>query len=138
MKQQELYQGKYDDAFIRRLMNHQILETICKPQRGKEPLFGGALTLNGKELYITKVIYSNPATIVFWSDGTKTTSKCRKEDTYNPETGLALAVLKRLTSGDFVAALLEDWIVGVEADSTTCVTLKEVRQAHKAAKKDKE
>ena len=31
-------------------------------------------------LRITKVIFNDPATIVFWSDGTKTVSKCHPDD----------------------------------------------------------
>jgi hypothetical protein len=46
---------------------------------------------------ITNVIFHDPATIVLWSDGTKTVVKCQKEngDTYNKETGLAMAIVKK-------------------------------------------
>ena len=44
---------------------------------------------------IKNVIFNNPATIVFWSDGTKTVCVCSKEDTYDPEKGLALCVMKK-------------------------------------------
>ena len=44
---------------------------------------------------IKKVIFNNPATIVFWSDGTKTVVKCGKNDIYDPEKGLAMAVAKK-------------------------------------------
>ena len=43
-----------------------------------------------------KVIYNDPATIVFWKDGTKTVVKCMEGDTYNPEAGLAMCVCKKL------------------------------------------
>ena len=45
---------------------------------------------------IERVIYNDPATIVFWKDGTKTVVKCQKGDTYNPETGLAMCIIKRV------------------------------------------
>ena len=41
-----------------------------------------------------KVIFNDPATIVFWADGTKTIARCDKEDTYNEETGLLIAIGK--------------------------------------------
>ena len=42
---------------------------------------------------IKNVIFNNPATIVFWGDGTKTVVKC--EDThFDPEKGLAMAIAK--------------------------------------------
>lgn len=45
-------------------------------------------------LPITNVIFSPPATIVFWNDGTKTVVKCENE-VYDPEKGLAMAISKR-------------------------------------------
>lgn len=48
-----------------------------------------------KTTEIKKVIFSNPATIVFWADGSKTVVKAHNED-FDPEKGLAMAVCKRL------------------------------------------
>lgn len=44
---------------------------------------------------IKNVIFSNPATIVFWMDGTKTVVKCQEGDIYDPEKGLAMAIAKK-------------------------------------------
>lgn len=44
----------------------------------------------------TKVIFHNPATIVFWNDGTKTVVKCQEGDTYSEEMGLALCFSKKM------------------------------------------
>lgn len=44
---------------------------------------------------IERVIYSEPATIVFWDDGTKTISKCDKQDEYDELTGFLMCVLKK-------------------------------------------
>lgn len=44
---------------------------------------------------ITNVIFNNPATIVFWEDGTKTVVKCQKGDKYDEEHGLAVAIAKK-------------------------------------------
>lgn len=43
---------------------------------------------------IEKVIFNNPATIVFWADGTKTVVKAENED-FDPEKGLAMAITKK-------------------------------------------
>lgn len=48
------------------------------------------------ELGIKKVLYSAPATIVFWTDGTKTVVKCAEGDEYTPEVGLAMAISKKV------------------------------------------
>ena len=44
---------------------------------------------------IKNVIFNNPATIVFWSDGTKTVVKTQDGETFDPEKGLAMAVSKK-------------------------------------------
>lgn len=50
-----------------------------------------------KQYYMSKikrVIFNNPATIVFWNDGTKTVVVCKDEDTFDKEKGLAMAISK--------------------------------------------
>lgn len=47
-------------------------------------------------LSITNVIFNDPATIVFWSDNTKTVVKCGTGDIFDPEKGLAMAISKKL------------------------------------------
>lgn len=44
---------------------------------------------------IKKVIFNPPATVVYWTDGTKTVVKCSENDTFDPEKGLAMAIAKR-------------------------------------------
>ena len=44
---------------------------------------------------ISKVIFNDPATIVFWTDDTKTIVKCQKGDRYDKELGLAMAIAKK-------------------------------------------
>ena len=46
-------------------------------------------------LRIDRAIFNDPATIVYWRDGTKTIVKCQPGDTFSKETGLALAFMKR-------------------------------------------
>lgn len=44
---------------------------------------------------IKDVIFAPPATIVYWSDGSKTVVKCSEKDAFDPENGLAMAIAKR-------------------------------------------
>ena len=44
---------------------------------------------------IKKVIFNYQATIVLWSDGSKTVVKCQDGDIYDPEKGLAMAISKK-------------------------------------------
>lgn len=47
---------------------------------------------------IKNVKFHDPATIVFWGDGTKTVVKCGNDDIFDPEKGLAMAIAKRAFS----------------------------------------
>lgn len=44
---------------------------------------------------IKNVIFNDPATIVFWTDGTKTVVKCQEGEIYDREKGLAMAISKK-------------------------------------------
>ncbi len=50
---------------------------------------------SAKDVFIKKVIFNDPATIVFWSDGTKTVVKANDE-AFDPEKGLAVAMSKKM------------------------------------------
>lgn len=64
-----------------------------------------AATLNAYQIYkerreksmyaIKNVIFNDPATIVFWTDGTKTVVKAQGDDIFDPEKGLAMAISKK-------------------------------------------
>lgn len=69
-------------------------------------------TLTVKKPEIEKVIYNKPATIIKWSDGTKTVVKCDKEDVYDPVKGLLIAILKKNygNKGSFYKDLVVPWL----------------------------
>ena len=50
-----------------------------------------------RRVKIRDVIFSNPATIVFWDDNTKTVVKTRGGEKYDKEKGLAMAIIKKIT-----------------------------------------
>lgn len=60
---------------------------------------------------IEKVIFNDPATIVLWSDKTKTVVKCQPGDTYDKEKGLALCIAKKYlgNKGNF-NGVFKKWI----------------------------
>ena len=49
---------------------------------------------------VRQVIYNDPATIVTFSDGSKVCVKACSKDTFNKETGLIYAIIKRLYAND--------------------------------------
>lgn len=64
------------------------------------------------DLKPTRVVFNNPATIVFWNDGTKTVVKCSKDDVFDRDKGFVYAVLKKtLGSSREVSEFYENNIV---------------------------
>ena len=45
---------------------------------------------------ITNIEFRDPATIVFWSDGTKTVVRCQNGEKYDPEKGMAMAICRKV------------------------------------------
>ena len=58
---------------------------------------------------VKKVIFNDPATIVYWKDGTKTVVKCQKGDDFDQEKGFAMAFLKKCwgNTGNFNDKLIK-------------------------------
>ncbi len=56
---------------------------------------------------ISRILYSPPATVVFWSDGTKTVAKCAPHERFDREKGLAIACAKKLLGDGYADAFKE-------------------------------
>lgn len=76
-----------------------IIDYIKEDQRlmgdKRSPLFFYEDVVSIKKFDIEKVVFNDPATIVFWKDGTKTVVKCQQGDIFDKEKGLAMAITKR-------------------------------------------
>lgn len=85
-----------------------------------------------RDVYIKNVIYNNPATIINWSDGTKTVSKVHGGDEYNPEVGLILCVLKKLQGSTHIRDLLHTWVPeNAYTDKFVTINTSEARKREK-------
>lgn len=69
---------------------------------------------------IKNVIFNDPATIVFWNDGTKTVVKCQPGDSFDPEKGLAMAIVKKTygNKGSYCNQL-KKWLPKEEVDTNS-------------------
>lgn len=121
------YSVEVDFSELERFFNEKIFKMFNKDKEKKKNNSFGSYFIgeDGKEFYIKEVIYNDPAVIVMWSDGTKTTSVCDVEDTFVPETGLVLCVLKKLISNKMTARLVSNWVPD-SVDKMTRITLKDV------------
>lgn len=74
---------------------------LCKMNRQKSEMLDK----------IKNVIFNNPATIVFWADGTKTVVKCEHED-FDPEKGLAMAIVKKTMANNhsYYNEIFKKWL----------------------------
>lgn len=91
----DIYCDGNNDAHIRKSGSfHRITnDSCCYANQAKETLDA---TYGKRSGYtIKKVIFNPPATVVYWSDCTKTVVKCNVNDIFDPEKGLAMAIAKR-------------------------------------------
>lgn len=94
----DIYWDSNRDAHIRKSGSfHRITndsyDSYCYAIQAKEILNA---TYGKRAAYtIKKVIFNPPATVVYWSDRTKTVVKCNVNDIFDPEKGLAMAIAKR-------------------------------------------
>lgn len=80
----------------KKLDNRDGLWCIKNSHYEINPVYGKDNLKNTFLGLITKVVFNDPATIVFWNDGSKTVVKCNPEDKFDPEKGLAMACMKKL------------------------------------------
>jgi len=101
----------YCDGFIRRIpfdeREEEEVKVAKKQLRSTVDKFSGHVRVNPESLMPMKVrikprrvIFSGPATIVFWSDGDKTVVKCGNGEPYSQETGFAMACARKLFGND--------------------------------------
>ena len=77
---------------------------------------------------IQNVIFNDPATIVIWSDNTKTIVKCQEGDTYDKELGLAMCIAKKYlgNKGNF-NDVFKKWIPEDNGNNENNISLNEMR-----------
>lgn len=78
------------DAFL-----YYVKESDKSPSANKEAAERSYYMYYDIRKFIKNVKFNPPATIVFWTDNTKTVVKCNGED-YDPEKGLAMCICKKV------------------------------------------
>ena len=87
--QRQIYQYITNDFSTTKQLEAWVKHNVPKPIRsGKHP-WGQSIP------EIKDVIFNDPATIVFWEDGTKTVVKATDE-AFDPEKGMAMAIVKKV------------------------------------------
>ena len=81
-----------DDNLSRKIADYLYNDTICVLYKASRDL----LATNQAPVLSKPPIFNPPATICYWTDGTKTVVKCQEGDPYSPEAGLALCYMKKV------------------------------------------
>lgn len=107
----------YADLMVRWNLNSKNSRTTGNPTSGDA-------TLN---FDIKDVIFDPPATIVLWTDGTKTVVKCQEGDAYSDEVGLALCIAKKAlgNKGNF-NNVFRKWVPEVDDSCEPIPTIKDI------------
>ena len=71
------------------------LEMLEEASKLMTALNGDSSSKKSNTVFIENVIFNDPATIVYWSDGTKTVVKAHNEP-FDKEKGLAIAISKKV------------------------------------------
>jgi len=90
-----LLDGRYVVVSATRRMNPYERECITLDLVSTSQHCAGKQRFPAGKSNIKKVIFNDPATIVFWEDGTKTVVKCGENDIFDPEKGLTMAIAKK-------------------------------------------
>ena len=87
---------------------------------------------------IRKVVFNDPATIVFWSDNTKTVVKCGPDDIFDKEKGLAMAIVKKMAGNDSrFHKVFKKWCKPDETNEDTLAYSKSLKQLDQAVAQTK-
>lgn len=84
-------------------LSNDVLDYLSNDVKVTRELYEGfhqAAIANTKPI-IKRVIFNNPATIVFWIDGSKTVVRCQDGEAYDPEKGLAMAMCKKMLGNKY-------------------------------------
>lgn len=66
---------------------------------------------NFLDFHIKKVIFNPPATVVYWQDGSKTVAKCMPGDEFDPEKGIAMAIVRKVSERDpAIRKDIKNWV----------------------------
>ena len=80
--------GRFNNNAARQINFYRLTNSLADKLNGK--------TRNTNSPTIKNVIFNDPATIVFWTDNTKTVVKCQEGEKFDPEKGIAMAYFKKM------------------------------------------
>ena len=78
-------------------------------------------------LEIKKIIFNGPATIILWTDNTKTVVKCDENEEFDPEKGVAMCIWKKFLPKQYGRKASNFFEYDPKTDSRSCRNCKHFR-----------
>ena len=94
--EKEIWDINFISDLLRDIDHDRYKGLTLKSEEYSKPSLGRGIMPTKKQVKPTKVHFSNKTTVVIWSDGTKTISKCSEEDTFNKLTGFLVCYYKKI------------------------------------------
>lgn len=130
-----------DESWVDRMLTEETKNYIKNDIKTTKEILNSVYGLKAyrPSFEIKKVIFNNPATIIFWADGTKTVVKCQEGDTYDPEKGMAMAIAKKAlgNQGNY-CNVFHDWLSTCDVEPIYPNIVIDVESLTKAANKASE
>ena len=87
----------YFDEFVNKMFDEFYKNKKLKQNEGEDKMNNEmSNTKKNNEVYVSKVQFNDPCTIVWFTDGDKIISKTDKENSFDPEIGFAMALMKKM------------------------------------------
>ena len=107
------HMGK-EDRWICNIVNNESSRRALLDQYKKGLIEGREIVW--KSISVDRIIFNDPATIVFWNDGTKTVVKCQEGQTFNPYFGFCAAIAKKLYGSNSILNRIVETYLEKEED----------------------
>ena len=120
------------------MAKHISYQSALDERRGiLNKIYGSGAFRKEPLIQIDKVIFNDPATIVFWKDGTKTVVKAGNDEYFDKEKGLAMAISKKVlgNKGNYYNAFKKHGAIDTDKEIyiplsllKECTTLKKMKE----------
>lgn len=90
-------------GYMENHLYHKVKANVEMIKRERLHIYPIELTPPVVSFGIKNVRFNEPATIVYWEDGTKTVVICQEGDIYDEEKGLAMAIAKKALGNNYAA-----------------------------------
>ena len=129
------YGGVYTDGTERIIVEGKNNKEYCRIRalrNAVNALYGYSCDKNLTA--IENVIFNEPATIVFWDDGTKTVVKAQDDEIFDPEKGLAMAIAKKAfgNQGSYFNEI-KKWVEPYEMETVDLPMVPSIEEASRRA-----